>query len=92
MTHPITGPPEALLAALRAVMTQCDGARTRDGRGFSKFDVWAAHSLLHLDALTPLELDVARYLVFRYRCQIPLPLLTAALGDHSLADLKGALG
>jgi len=85
MTHPITGPPEALLAALRAVMT-CDG------RSFSKCDVWAAHSLLHLDSLTPLELDVARYLVFRYRCQIPLPLLTAALGDHSLADLKGALG
>ena len=78
----------AILEALKYLREQCDGARTRDGMGFSRY--WAdwGHWLAEQHGLTALQAAVGQHIVLRHRRQIPRSLLAAAIGDLTAADLK----
>ncbi len=78
----------AILYALKHLQAHCDGARTRDGKGFSRYWTRWGHWLASQQALTSLQAAIGQYIVHRHRRQIPPQLLAAAVGDLRLAALK----
>ena len=81
----------AIQEALTIVKHKDDIGTPQDGEGFSLPHLNTGTALAVKDDLTPEEVNIARKYVYRFRRQIPLPLLAAALGDRSLADLKEEL-
>lgn len=65
----------AVLAALRTIAGTCDGARARDGAGFSGADAEIGHKLAGLAALTDGQVWLAAKLGNRYRAQLPADLV-----------------
>lgn len=60
--------------AIQYLAGQCDGARTQDGHGFSRWDADFGHTLAakvtQYGALTPKQFDYAKKLVNKYRKQL----------------------
>lgn len=61
---------DAVSEGLNYLANDCDGARTRDGVGFSKFDADFGHSLATKRILSPRELAAGRKLLRRYAGQL----------------------
>jgi ribonuclease HI len=59
-----------VIAALRLIASQCDGARKHDGRGFSRFDAEFGHRLAAKNDLSPREVAAAGHFILPYRAQI----------------------
>ncbi len=66
---------KAIHSALSIVATYCDGAVTQDSAGFSRIDAEMGHSLANQTELTPKAAALGKYLVKKYRRQIPGDLL-----------------
>jgi len=60
----------AVSEGLQYLANDCDGARTRDGVGFSKFDADFGHRLATKTVLNPRELAAGRRLLRRYAGQL----------------------
>jgi SWI/SNF-related matrix-associated actin-dependent regulator 1 of chromatin subfamily A len=60
----------ALLAKMRYLAGQCDGAVQQDGHGFSKFDAGIGHALAECKSLSPKQALCARKLATKYRRQL----------------------
>ena len=60
----------AVSEGLQYLANDCDGARTRDGVGFSKFDADFGHRLATKTVLNPRELAAGRKLLRRYAGQL----------------------
>ena len=60
----------AVSEGLTYLANDCDGARTRDGVGFSKFDADFGHRLAAKQNLNPRELAAGRKLLRRYAGQL----------------------
>lgn len=60
----------AVSEGLRYLANDCDGARLRDGVGFSKFDADFGHRLATKTVLNPRELAAGRKLLRRYAGQL----------------------
>ena len=61
----------AMRAALRQLAGNCDGARTVDEAGFSKFDAEFGKSLAYADRWSPKQVLAAARMVRKYRRQVP---------------------
>jgi SWI/SNF-related matrix-associated actin-dependent regulator 1 of chromatin subfamily A len=61
----------ALHAAVRMLAGMCDGARTHDGAGFSKFDANFGRSLAAAPGLSPKQAAAAFKMVRKYVKQLP---------------------
>ena len=72
ITPPIS---RAIHAALKLVSVYCDGAQARDGAGFSRIDAEMGHSLANQQELTPKAAALGKYLVRKYRRQVPVEML-----------------
>ena len=70
------------------VIDESDGGTESDGRGFCRVHIEPGRRLAEKPELTPKEAAYARWLVLRYRRQVPPSLLDAIFGDVSLADLE----
>ncbi len=83
-------PPERTLAVQQAlkVIDESDRGTESDGRGFCRVHIEPGRRLAQRPELTPKEAAYARWLVLRYRRQVPPSLLDAIFGDVSLADLE----
>lgn len=60
----------AVSKGLKYLAAECDGARRRDGVGFSRFDADFGHRLAAKPSLTPRELAAGRSLLRRYATQL----------------------
>ena len=78
----------AILAALQEIRDVCDGARTRDGQGFSRYWAPLGHWLAEQQELTSLQAAVGQHIVLRHCKQIPPLLRSAAIGDLIATDLR----
>ncbi len=81
----------AIHEALRIIKRKDDLGTPQDGEGFSLPHLKAGRALAVKDDLTPEEIPLGCWYVYRFRRQIPLPLLAAVFGDRSLADIKQEL-
>ena len=83
-------PPEQIAAVQRAlkVIDERDRGTASDGRGFCRVHIEPGQRLAQMPELTPKEAAYARWLVFRYRRQVPPSLLVAIFGDVIQADLE----
>lgn len=61
---------EAVTSGLRYLASNCDGARNRDGIGFSKFDADFGHNLASKSFLSPRDVASGRRLLLRYQKQL----------------------
>jgi ribonuclease HI len=61
---------EAVTSGLRYLASHCDGARDRDGIGFSKFDADFGHTLASKAFLSPRDVASGRRLLLRYQRQL----------------------
>ena len=59
-----------LLAKMRYLAGNCDGAVAEDGRGFNKLDTGFGHALAECKALSPRQAIAARKLAVKYRRQL----------------------
>lgn len=70
-----------VLQGLRLIAGACDGARSHDGRGFSRFDADFGHSLASKETLSAREVAAGRSLLQRYRAQLATinPVIAASI-------------
>lgn len=61
---------DAVTEGLHYLANDCDGARTRDGVGFSRFDADTGHTLASKQRLNPRELATGRKLLKKYSQQL----------------------
>ena len=71
---------DAALRVVRILAGMCDGARTLDGAGFSKYDVHIGHELAMCERLTDGQAWIAARMATKYRRQLPPDLVVAAGG------------
>lgn len=68
---------EEILTGLKMLAGMCDGARRRDGSGFSMVDAKIGHSLAQQYCLSPKQAVLGRRLLKKYKRQLPEELLEA---------------
>ena len=72
---------EAIHGCLKILAGLCDGAASRDGRGFSGADTNFGHSLARQPILTPKQSFFGRKIVSKYHRQLPSDLIATALNE-----------
>lgn len=77
---------EQILACLRFLAGQCDGANTKDGHGFTKFDSHLGHDLAMQSRLTRNQMIYAARMLKKYHNQLE----TAGLVAPTVADVVRA--
>ncbi len=78
----------AILKALRLIHKKSHNEEPLDGEGFSIFHAALGATVARMRRLTPELAALGRRLVYRFRRQVLLKVLTEALGNLSLAELK----
>ena len=81
----------AILKALRLIHMKSHNEEPLDGQGYSIFHAALGATLARMRRLTPALMALGRRLVHRYRRQVPLKVLSDALGNKSLAEIKLAI-
>ncbi len=79
---------KAILKALRVIHKKSHNTERLDGEGFSIFHAPLGATLARMRRPTPALMALGRRLVYRFRRQVLLKVLTEALGNLSLAELK----
>ena len=64
--------PRHVLSCLHFLSVRCDGAKKRDGKGFSKKDARFGRSLARQSRLSPRQVVAGAHLVARYPSQLAL--------------------
>lgn len=69
---------DRVLECLRYLASQCDGAASRDGHGFTKFDAYNGKRLAAQDELSPSDVLYGAKMLQKYHNQITVPSLQEA--------------
>lgn len=86
---------DAAHACVKIIAGMCDGAETLDDMGFSGVDVAIGHSFANQDRLSAKQGVIAQKLANKYRRQLPVGLVAAALGltvEEMEAKMAGKRG
>jgi len=79
---------DCVLACLRVLAANCDGARTEDGQGFNKLDTNFGKSLATSVELTDKQMRYAVKLVRKYQRQLDKDVVEIVLGKSSKKKVK----
>lgn len=84
---------EQIIAMLRYLSSDCDGAYQRDGVGFNKFDAQFGHRLAQLENLTDKQALFAKKILIKYRKQLesafPPHIIDLSFSSSFLAQFGG---